>query len=56
MFKFFLITLLLIAITLGCSEKIYNIDDLRKIGFKDGGEIPITDTFRFSGTYDYIIS
>ena len=39
-------------------EKIYNIDDLRKIGFKDGfnGEIPITDTSRFSGTYDYIIS
>tara|TARA_B100000073_G_scaffold209871_1_gene174168 strand:+ start:549 stop:956 length:408 start_codon:yes stop_codon:yes gene_type:complete len=56
MFKFFLITLLLVAITLGCSEKIYSIDDLREIGFEDGGEIPITDKSRFSGTYDYIIS
>ena len=55
MFKFFYFSLLL-AITLGCSEKIYTIDDLRAIGFKDGGEIPIADTSRFSGTYDYIIS
>ena len=55
MFKFFYFSLLL-AITLGCSEKIYSIDDLRAIGFKDGGEIPIADTSRFSGTYDYIIS
>ena len=53
--KFFLITLLLIII-LGCSEKVYTLDDLREIGFKDGVEIPISDTSRFVGTYDYIIS
>ena len=29
---------------------------MRAIGFKDGGEIPIADKSRFSGTYDYIIS
>ena len=55
MLKKYLIALLLIMIS-GCSEKIYSIDDLREIGFKDGGGVPITDTSRFAGTYDYIIS
>ena len=55
MLKKYLIALLLVMIP-GCSEKIYSIDDLREIGFKDGEEIPITDTSRFAGTYDYIIS
>ena len=56
MLKKNLIALLLIMNS-GCSEKIYSIDDLREIGFKDGGGgVPITDTSRFAGTYDYIIS
>ncbi len=29
---------------------------MREIGFKDSGEIPIADSSRFVGTYEYFIS
>ena len=48
--------ILILVLNFGCTEKIYNIDDLRKIGFKDSGEISIADKSRFVGTYDYIVS
>ena len=47
---------LIAILTTGCTEDIYSIDDLREIGFKDSGEIPIADSSRFVGTYEYFIS
>lgn len=41
---------------IGCTEKVYSIDDLRDIGFEDIGGQGITDTDRFVGTYEYVIS
>jgi len=53
--KLTLIISLLILI-IGCTEKVYSIDDLRDIGFEDIGGQGITDTDRFVGTYEYVIS
>ena len=55
MIKFYLIIFILIS-AYACTEDIYIIDDLREIGFVDSGEIPITDTSRFVGSYEYVIS
>ena len=54
--KNIILTLSLFVLIIGCTENVYTIDDLRNIGFVDSGNLGITETLRFVGTYEYIIS
>tara|TARA_S200000501_G_scaffold342736_1_gene353106 strand:+ start:301 stop:705 length:405 start_codon:yes stop_codon:yes gene_type:complete len=46
----------LVILFIGCNEKIYSIDNLRQIGFKDSGDLSVAETTRFVGVYEYVIS
>lgn len=54
--KNLILILSLLAVVIGCTENVYTIDDLRNIGFDDSGNLDISETARFVGTYEYIIS
>jgi len=54
--KRLILLMLLIFLFVGCNEKIYTIDNLRQIGFKDSGDLSTADTTRFVGFYEYAIS
>ncbi len=54
--KNLILILSLLVVVIGCNENVYTIDDLRNIGFDDSGNLDISETVRFVGTYEYIIS
>ncbi len=54
--KKILLTITLLILVIGCTEKVYTFDDLRDIGFEGGGGSSIVDSNYFVGTYEYVIS
>tara|TARA_Y100000996_G_C22516361_1_gene640535 strand:- start:895 stop:1299 length:405 start_codon:yes stop_codon:yes gene_type:complete len=54
--KRLILLLPLVILFIGCNEKIYTIDNLRQIGFKDSGDLSIAETTKFVGVYEYHIS
>ena len=54
--KRLILLLPLVILFIGCNEKIYTIDNLRQIGFKDSGDLSSAETTRFVGVYEYHIS
>ena len=54
--KRLILLLPLVILFIGCNEKIYTIDNLRQIGFKDSGDLSAAETTRFVGVYEYHIS
>ena len=54
--KKILLTITLLILVIGCTEKVYTFDDLRNIGFEGGDGSSVIESNRFVGTYEYVIS